>query len=250
VASAESPAFARNIVNRLWALMLGRGLVHPVDLHHDENPPSHPELLDVLADDFAAHNFDMRYLLREIALSRTYQRGSEPPPGAGEIPADSLAVARLKPLSPEQLAWSLMQATGLADAERRALGKGATEAALRARLGRNVAPFVAAFGGRPGQPEGAEFQATVQQALFVRNGSLVRGWLAPRPGNLTDRLLRLRDPGAVAEELYLSVLTRPPDAEERAEVAGYLKGRPDDRPAALQELAWALLASAEFRFNH
>ena len=55
LASPESPAFARNIANRLWALMMGRGLVHPVDLHHDANPPSNPELLDLLATQFVAH---------------------------------------------------------------------------------------------------------------------------------------------------------------------------------------------------
>jgi hypothetical protein len=65
-----------------------------------------------------------------------------------------------------------------------------------------------------------------------------------------DRLNRLAEPAAVAEELYLSVLTRLPAAEEIREVSDYLKGRTADRPAALAELAWALLASAEFRFNH
>jgi hypothetical protein len=114
----------------------------------------------------------------------------------------------------------------------------------------NVATFVRLFGGQPGQPEGQSFQATLDQALFLENGDLVRSWLTPRPGNLTDRLLKLQDAQTVTEELYLSVLTRRPSEEERKEVAGYLKARSQDRLAALQELAWALLASAEFRFNH
>ena len=59
----------------------GRGLVHPLDLHHGENPPSHPELLDLLAREFVAMGFDVKAFLRELALSRTYQRSSEPPPG-------------------------------------------------------------------------------------------------------------------------------------------------------------------------
>ena len=81
-------------------------------------------------------------------------------------------------------------------------------------------------------------------------GSQVSSWLAPRPGNLTDRLAQLKEADAVAEELYLSTLTRLPGDDERREVGDYLKGRTADRTAALQELAWALLASAEFRFNH
>lgn len=69
-------AFNRNIVNRLWAYMMGRGLVHPVDFHHADNPPSHPELLAMLADEFRAMKYDVRAFLRELALSRTYQRSS------------------------------------------------------------------------------------------------------------------------------------------------------------------------------
>jgi hypothetical protein len=250
LASRDDPRFARNAVNRFWALLLGRGLVHPVDLDHPGNPPSHPELLDLLSREFATSGFNVRALLRELALSRTYQRSSAAPPGGQEVRPESLAVAHLKPLSPEQLALAAMQATGLTDAERQTLGKEPTEAALYARLAGNVAPFVATFGGPPGQTEGQQFQATLDQALFLRNGPLLRGWLKLRPGNLTDRLSRLQDPAAAAGELYLSVLTRPPTAEEAGEVAAYLKERQGDRPAALGELAWALLTSAEFRFNH
>ena len=71
--------FARNTVNRLWAHMLGRGIVHPVDFHHSDNPPSHPELLQTLADEFVAMRFDLREFLRQIALSDTYQRSVEFP---------------------------------------------------------------------------------------------------------------------------------------------------------------------------
>src|SRR5262245_12311635 len=73
---AENKLFTRNIANRLWWLMLGRGIVHPLDLHHAGNPPSHPELLDLLASELADHHFDTRWLIREIALSQTYQRSS------------------------------------------------------------------------------------------------------------------------------------------------------------------------------
>jgi hypothetical protein len=250
LASRDNPLFARNAANRLWALLMGRGLVDPVDMDHSANPPSHPELLDLLAKEFVASNFNVRGLLRELALSKTYQRSSEPPAGVKAAAPDSFAVAHLKPLSPEQLAWTVMQASGLTDAERLALGKNLNEASLHARLAGNVAPFVATFGAQPGHAEGQQFQATIDQTLFLRNGPLVRGWLTPRTGNLIDRLARLQDPAAVAEELYLGVLTRLPAPEEGREVTEYLKTRTTDRNAALGELAWALIASAEFRFNH
>jgi hypothetical protein len=247
--TADNPQFRRTLANRLWALMHGRGLIEPVELDHPGNPPSHPELLATLTDEVGAVKFDVKAVLRQLALSDTYQRSSALPKGAREAPAQSFAVAPLRPLSPEQLAWGMMQATGLTDAERKALGAKATDAALHARLAPNLAAFVKIFGGTPGQPDEG-FQATLDQALFVRNGALVRAWLAPRPGNLTDRLGRLADSKAVAEELYLSILTRYPTDEERGEVTDYLAGRRADRGVALQELAWALLASAEFRFNH
>jgi hypothetical protein len=111
-----------------------------------------------------------------------------------------------------------------------------------------VTPFVKAFGSVPGQTQ--EFESRLDQALFLANGPTVRSWLTPRPGNLIDRLARLTNPDALAEELYLSVLTRLPSAEERKEVADFLAARSKDRTTALEDMAWALLASAEFRFNH
>jgi hypothetical protein len=236
-------------VNRFWFLMMGRGLVHPLDLDHPDNPPSHPELLDQLARDFADHGHDTRRLLRELTLSRTYQLASELPASSGEVAPDRFAVAILKPLTPEQLAFATMQATGLTDAVRLGLGKNATEAAVFAQQAPNLGPFVAAFGGLPGQPQG-DFTTTLDQSLFVANGKVVRGWLAPRPGNLADRLARLVDDKAIADELYLSVLARPAAPEEAREVAEFLADRRADRPRALTELTLALLSSTEFRFNH
>jgi hypothetical protein len=216
-------------------------------MDHAANPPSHPELLTLLADEFAAGNFQVRPFLRELALTKTYQRSSAPP-GGKPVSPDRFAAAAVKPLSPEQLAWSLMQATGLIEVERRALGAEVNEKALRAKLEGNVAAVVAAFAVPPGQPE--TFQATLDQALFLTNGARLRRWIAPTPGNLTDRLARLPEPGAVAEELFLSVLTRLPTEDERQDVTVYLKARPTDRTAALEELVWALITSTEFRFNH
>jgi len=238
--------FRRNIANRLWAHMMGRGLVHPVDFDHPANPPSHPELLELLADEIGAMKFDMRAYLRELALSQTYQRSSELPAGAKDAAPDSYLVATLKPLAAEPLAWSLMQATGLTDAERAALGTNANEAALHAKLAPSAAAVTGTFAGPAGQAE--SFEATLNQALFVANGKVLRGWLAPRAGNLMDRVSKLKEADEIADELYLSILTRLPTDEEKREIADLLKT--GDRNAAVREAAWALLASAEFRFNH
>jgi hypothetical protein len=108
---------------------------------------------------------------------------------------------------------------------------------------------VKVFGGAPGQPQD-EFYATVDQALFLENGGLVRGWLAPANGNLTDRLMKLEDPKELAKELYLSTFTRMPTDRESGDVAKYLAARPQARLAAIQEIVWATLTSVEFRFKH
>lgn len=558
--SGENDAFNRNIANRLWALAFGRGLVHPVDLHHRDNPPSHPRLLKILAESMVAMGFDIKAFLRELILSRTYQRSSWAPDldvelaeaekqvefagrvrerlneaaqasrhaakiatrefsaaedsfdmaaadvarlgfalGAAEkaqsdaqasldggrteltakeaaigplreaaasskeasarLPDDKeladaaaklekrtsaitadieklrkaiperekavvstteklgdarqsladaealrkelpaplerlrttaaarrkqaaadqraahvaevdlenaealveicrlkeatgrskeragelapasgvsksvsestaaraivarnqllsrrFAIAAVRPLSPEQLARSTLQALGMLEREREAVEnelrkkaedarkkaaeakkeakeeeakeekaaepkaearpkesaqKETAEAATRAapidisardierglheKLKGRRQTFVRLFGSLPGEAR-QDFQATVQQALFLRNGGEIDGWLNPSGENLTGRLAALKEPDEIADELYLSVLTRTPSQHERNAVTRFLekssKDAKDGRKAALKELAWALLTSVEFRFNH
>ncbi len=248
ITASENPAFARTAANRLWEMMLGRGIVHPVDLDHTANPPSHPALLDLLATEFAAHQFDVKWLLRELALSMTYQRSSEIPAGAMDMPQARFLVANLRPLSAEQLAYASSQATGQTDADRLALGKNATVTAVDAKIAARLAPFRKVFAAQPGEAE-SNLTTTLDQTLFLKFGPTLRTMLPPRAGNLTDRLAKLKSDEAIADELFLSVLTREPSAEERADVASILATAPD-RATAITELVWALLASAEFRFNH
>ncbi|MDP6444187.1 MAG: DUF1553 domain-containing protein, partial [Pirellulaceae bacterium] len=186
--------------------------------------------------------------------------------------SDRFVTATLKPLNPEQLAWSLLQVGGLIERQRAAsaaeinkktpLDENAQkdpakvaarereiDAAAHVKLLGNVAPIVKLFGASAGQPQD-EFFATVDQALFFSNGGQVRGWLNPSGDNLTARLGKLEDPSKVAEELYLGVLTRFPTKEEVADVTAYLSTEGLPKPAAVREMTWALVTSAEFRFNH
>lgn len=247
ITSPENPAFARTAANRLWAMMLGRGIVNPIDWDHPANPPSHPELLDLLTRELAAHKYDVKWFLREIALTKTYQRSSEVPPALTEVPPDRYLVANLKPLAPEQFAYAVSEATGQTGLDRTALGAKGTPAALDARIASTVNSFRSMFAGRPGEPEDGQ-TTTLDQTLFLKNGGLVRGLTSPKPGNLADRLVKLPD-DRVADELFLAVLTRQPTDEERKDVAASLKGV-TNRPAACGELVWALVASGEFRFSH
>ncbi len=246
----ENVQFARAAANRFWFLMFGRGIVHPVEFDHPANPPSHPELLESLARDFLARKYDIKAFLRDLALTQAYQRSSEAPKDAKGIDPAKFAVAAVRPLSPEQFAWSVLQATGQLDAERKALGPKASETALHAKYAGQVTQFVNLFANQPGEPATGDFEATLDQTLFLRNSDAIRGLLAPRPGDLADRLNGIKEPAPFAEELYLSVLTRQPSPEEAKDVAEYLARRSADRTAAVQELIWALVMSAEFRFSH
>src|SRR4051812_5972664 len=110
---------------------------------------------------------------------------------------------------------------------------------ISARLSPNVGTFVRTFASPAGTAQ--SFDARMDQALFLANGPTVRSWLVDRPGSLVGRLAKLSG-AALADELYLSVFTRLPDDEERRETAEFLARR----PGAYADLAWALLASAEF----
>jgi hypothetical protein len=248
----ENGAFKKNIANRLWWVMMGRGLVEPLDLHHSENPPSHPELLNLLAEEFAATKFDVKALLRELALTRTYQRSSVMPamPRGQQPSRESFLVFHEKGLSAEQLARAVMQATGSRSSEP-SRTEGATSGAAKTTdpVADALAAFQNAFANPPREPE-TEFRSSVKAALFISNSKLVIGWLEPKNGNLTDRLSKISDANQLAEELYLSILTRRPTADESAAVAAYLATRADSRPQAIKNLAWSLLASTEFCVNH
>ena len=225
--------FTRNAANRMWFLLTGRGVVHPLDLHHTGNPPSHPELLDLLATEFAAHDFDIKWLLREIALTKTYQRSSKLSADAKEPPEQKyFATAIERRLTTEQLLQSVIVATGT-DPK--------TADTLRPK-------YLKAFANQSREPED-EFTPSLKAALFVLHDDAVLGLLVSKAGNLVERTAKLSDADA-ADALYLAVLSRKPSADERAAVAKVLAKHPDKRAEAVGRVAWALLASMEFGVNH
>lgn len=259
--TAENELFVRNSVNRFWFLMMGRGLVHPLDLHHEDNPPSHPKLLDTMAAEFVAHDFDVKWLLRQIALSESYQRSSVLPQGLEVIdaPPKLYRVAILKPLTPEQMGWCVAGATGNLDWLLKAPVPEKSEFSHFDYINGRVDQFpqnfpdvmklfVGVYSNPPGEAE-VDFTPSMGHALFLMNDQGLLDWLNPKSGNLVERLSKLNDM-AVADELYISALTRRPTKEESAEVAAYLAQNEDRRTEALGELVWALISSAEFRMNH
>jgi hypothetical protein len=164
----------------------------------------------------------------------------------------------MKSLSAEQLAFSVMQAAGRKQEVLAVPADKAATAKYRPDKGRPIPAvnldnvlklFRSVFAAQPGQSED-EFSPSVAAALFAENEGLLLDWLTLKDANLQARLAKLSDARAVTEELYMSVLTRLPTEEEREAVTKYLEANADDRATSLREMAWALLASAEFRFNH
>ncbi|WP_439631961.1 DUF1549 domain-containing protein [Gemmata sp.] len=252
--NAESPYLKRAMANRVWKHLMGVGLVEPVDQIHDANPASHPELLDLLAADFAANNFDLRRLLGGVLHSEAYLRSSRWA-GPGPRPADrTYAVAALKPLSPPQLALSLAHATGYAEVlraryqqgDKSGPGAAVTPGGLRVRFEkeREYAALAARF-----KQEGEGFQANASHALFLTYNPVVQKMLKPGAGSLVTRLAGAKDDEA-ARLAYLAVLSRPPAAAEADAVAKYLATPGVAREELCRDIVWALLAGSEFRFNH
>ncbi|MFP6873451.1 MAG: DUF1549 domain-containing protein [Verrucomicrobiales bacterium] len=259
--SKENVHFVHNAVNRVWFLMMGRGLVHPLDEMHGKNPSSHPKLTAILAREFVAHQFDLKWLLREIALSESYQRSSLLPEGVKTVAASSYRTAHPKAMTPEQLLNAILKATGnlekvtamktAPDAEkfdRRGYFSG-THGEMPKSFEEIRAIFMETFAQPAGEAED-DFLPGLNRSLFLMNDRLVLHWLEPHDDNLVQRLAKMQDHGKIADEMYLSVLARFPEGEELPTLTDYLEKNETRRDAALGELAWALLTSTEFRLNH
>jgi hypothetical protein len=240
--SGDNPMFSRNLVNRVWKHLLGRGLVEPVDDLRPTNPPANPALLNALAANFVRHGFDLRWLVREIAGSRTYQLTSVTTP-ANRRDERLFSHAYLKLLPAQVLADAVAQVTGVPDqfpdyaAGTRAvqlIGAQTPSHALDV-LGRCTRERSCETAGRAG--------GGLAQALHLINGSTINGKLRGAAQTLHARGI---SGGAIVDELYVRALSCPATAAERAAWEPLLATDAD----AVEDLLWALLNSREFSFNH
>jgi len=235
VTATENPFFAKAVANRVWAQFMGRGIVHPVDDFQAENKPSHPELLNALAERLTANKFDLKWLIREIVNSEAYQLA-----GTGSV-TDTLPKhferARVRPLTAEEIVLTLRTATSY-----ESTGKSDDQ---------SMSPneyFMRAF-GEPMNGMG-DFQGSLSEHLFWNNAEQIRVFARRKKGNLTDQLLAATDPWEKrVERLYLTVLNRPAKPTEVAKFVEFIKSdaKPDGR---VEDAVWVLLTSSEFRFNH
>jgi len=248
VTAKENKAFARAMVNRMWALLFNRPLVSPVDEIPLEGP--FPAGMELLADDFLAHGYDLQRLIRVIVGTQAFQMSSQsadpshPVTTAAENAWAAFPVTRLRP---EQMAGSVIQAASLStiDAE--------THVLFRIKRDIDVANFVKRYGDS-GEDNFDDAGGTIPQRLLLMNGNMINTNTGNNPLiNASTRISMLAPDNATAvEAAYLSIFTRRPTPAEQTHFTGLLatsRSR-SARSSAMSDLYWTLMNATEFSWNH
>jgi hypothetical protein len=237
---AKNPWFAKAFVNRIWAELVGEGFYEPVDDLGPDRKCSAPAAMEALAGQFAARQFDVKWLFQTIVATAAYQRESRPRRNPDQIPFTANCSQRLRS---DQIYDALYSALG---------GGAAAMSGPRQRpagpygLGGPRALFGAVFGYDPSDRR-EEISGSIPQALLLMNSPLVNQAIhARRPDHDLGRLLaETRDDDDMTGELYLRCLAREPNDKELAACRDYV-GRVGDRAEAYEDIFWALVNSAEF----
>jgi hypothetical protein len=261
VTAADSPFFARATVNRLWFHLLGKGIVDPPDDFRDSNPPANEALLDALAKDFVERKFDVKYVIRTIVNSRTYQLSSHAnPSNQDDDRYFSHALVKRKRLTAEVLLDAICAATA---APEKFTGFPLGTRAVQLPDGQVIDtggqyaswdrhPFLKAFGqpAREGTCEcEREGDVNLARVLELKNGSFLQKKLQTADNRIGKLLARKLSDGEILKELFLATLSRPPQPDE-AKAALEVVANSADKRAAWDSIQWALLNTNEFLFRH
>ena len=254
VALAEQKFLSRSLVNRVWQQFFGRGLVHPVDQMHSANPSSVPGLLEWLADDFVNSGYDIQRLIGGIVSSRAYRLSSHWEQSA-PLPAEAdFAVRRLSPLSPRQYAFSLLVATGRASFAEPTSTETRIERLTGTTGAHRIAQYLAveqqAASLLPQLDPVQDGQASAAEALYLSNNSGVQTLVAADESTLASKLAAVEDPKQLAETVIRAVYCRAPRENEVDQLAKWLAEGNAPAKERAEQLVWALVTSAEFRFRH
>ena len=244
----DNPYFARVAVNRIWAEVMGQGIVEPVDDFRQSNPPSNPALLDKLAADFVDHGYDQKHILRTILSSRTYQLSSQ----ATELNRDDtrfFSHARPRMLSAEQLLDAICEVTQLAESF---AGLPPNTRATEIPSPDFKHEFLDKFGRPPRNTACAcerGTQSTLAQVIELFNGTLLGQKLADKQNRFHRMLEEGRPHHEVIETLYRSAVCRPPTEAEAQAAVEHLSTN-ENKSDAIEDLCWALLNTDEFLTQH
>lgn len=231
--------FARALTNQVWNRFFGRGLAMPLDQLHGKNAPSHPELLEWLAKDLMENDYDLRRLIRGIAMSEAYQRDSLW--NSAERPAPELfAAVEPRPMNPRQFGISLkIAASGTAQFSADLKPEDwIKRIETHERSGEGLANRF----DRPGE----SFHFAIDEALYFSNSEDARNQLLK--SGLVGEIEKLESNDAKIDHAYWNIMGRSAAAEEIETLSSYLDARSDRQHEAIQQMVWALLTSAEARF--
>jgi hypothetical protein len=245
----DNPFFSRAMVNRIWSYFLGKGIIDPVDDIRGSNPPSNPELLEALNKDFVESGFDLKHMMRQIALSRTYQASINANVWNQDDKTNfSHAVPRR--LEAEQLYDAIHQATGV-NAAFAGLPAGTTAREIADASAPGGDGFLDLF-GKPARetPCECERSSTVSlgQALNLINGPTISDAIAAPNGRVAQ--LVKADPAdrKLLEDIFLAAISRMPTQREMINALNHIK-QATSRTEGAQDLMWALINSPAFLFN-
>ena len=250
VTSKDNPFFAKSTVNRVWSYFFGRGIIDAVDDIRASNPPSNPALLDALTKDFIDHNFDLRYLMRTIATSRTYQASlSSNKWNANDTENFSHAAPRR--LAAEELMDALTLATGVRPVFPDVPPETRAEQLPDPHVGKDG--FLDLF-GRPSRESSCECERrsdlSLPQALNLVNGQTISDAVADGNGRVAKAILSGKADRDLLEDLYLTSYSRLPTKAELDSGLKYLSSGARPRAALAQDLTWALVNSKPFLYNY
>jgi hypothetical protein len=246
--SKDNPFFAKAIVNRMWSYFLGKGIIDPVDDIRASNPPSNAALLEALTNDFVMHAFDLRYLMRTIVSSRTYQ-ASIATNEWNVSDRDNFSHAIPRRLSAEELMDAVAAAAGARPRFPDVPEDTGAAQLVDPHIGREG--FLDVF-GRPARESSCECERrsdfSLPQALNLVNGRTISDAVADPKGRVAKLVLSGKSDQAMVDELYLAALSRLPTQEERQRGLTYLAN--GAKASRVQDLLWALVNSKAFLYNY
>jgi len=245
----ENRLFSRNLANRYWGYMFGKGIVNPIDDQRVTNPPTNPELLDYLADRLVSSKFDLKALLRVICTSKTYQRGAQ---ALKENAKDELFFTHYYPkrLPAESLLDAIDYACGTHE-KFNDLPLGTRAIQLPDPV---PSDFLDTF-GRPQRVIACECERysepNLSQTLRLMNGPIMSSKIDSGTGRIAKLIADHRSNSYILNDLYLAALGRPPRHREREMVLGVLAFTSvNERKSVLEDVLLTLLNSKEFLLIH
>jgi len=241
--------FSRNLANRYWGYIFGKGIVNPIDDQRVTNPPTDPELLDYLADELVSSKFDLKHLLRLICTSKSYQRSAET---TKENRKDELFFTHyyMKQLPAETLLDAIDYACGTRE-KFSDLPLGTRAIQLPDPVGND---FLDTF-GRPQRLIACECERysepNLSQTLRLMNSPMINNKVGDGNGRIAKLIGQKRSSEAILREIYMASLGREPRAREKEMVLGVLAFTPvKQQKSVFEDVLLTLLNSKEFVLNH